>query len=37
VHTTRNGGCLVVESRWTLNLEKESEAVIEINKPSIDQ
>ncbi len=37
VHTTRDGGCLVVESRWTLNPEKQSDAVIEVNKPSIDQ
>lgn len=34
VHTTRDGGCLVVESRWTLNLEEQSDAVIEINRPS---
>ena len=36
VHTTRDGGCLVVESRWTLNLEEQSDAVIEVNRPSTD-
>src|SRR5918993_1341838 len=36
VHTTRNGGCLVVESQWTLNLEQQSDAVIEVNRPSTD-
>jgi hypothetical protein len=36
VHTTRDGGCLVVESRWTLNIEEQSDAVVEINTPSDD-
>jgi PAS domain S-box-containing protein len=36
VHTTRDGGRVVVKSRWALDLEGESEAVVEINRPSPD-
>lgn len=34
VHTTRDGGRVVVESRWALDLNGPSEAVFEINRPS---
>ena len=33
VHTTRDGGCVVLESRWTLDLKAQSGAVVEINSP----
>jgi PAS domain S-box-containing protein len=36
VHTTRNGGRVVVESRWSLDLKGQSGAVIEINRRSTD-
>jgi PAS domain S-box-containing protein len=36
VHTTRNGGQVVVESRWILNGSKGHGAVVEINKYSVD-
>jgi PAS domain S-box-containing protein len=36
VHSTRDGGRVVVESRWTLDLEEQSGAVVEINKRSAD-
>ena len=34
VHTTRDGGRVVVESRWTLELKGQSGAVVEINTRS---
>ncbi|MGE5302747.1 MAG: PAS domain S-box protein [Alphaproteobacteria bacterium] len=34
VHTTRDGGRVVVESRWALDLTRPSEVVIEINRVS---
>jgi PAS domain S-box-containing protein len=34
VHTTRDGGRVMVESRWTLDREEQSGAVVEINKRS---
>jgi fatty-acyl-CoA synthase len=34
VHTTRNGGRVVVESRWTLDVEEQSAGVVEINRRS---
>ena len=36
VHTTRDGGRVVVESRWTLELNGQSGAVVEINTRSTD-
>ncbi len=36
VHTTRNGGRMVVKSRWALDTNGDSEAVVEINAPSND-
>jgi PAS domain S-box-containing protein len=36
VHTTRDGGRVVVESRWTLRLNGQSVAVVEANTPSIN-
>jgi PAS domain S-box-containing protein len=36
VHTTRDGGRVVVESQWTLGLSGQPEAVIEINQRSTD-
>ena len=36
VHSTRDGARVVVESRWTLDLDANREAVIEINTPSLD-
>ena len=36
VHTTRDGGRMVVKSRWSLDTNGESEAVVEINAPSND-
>jgi PAS domain S-box-containing protein len=36
VHTTRDGGRVVVESRWTLDVTGQSEAIIEINACSTD-
>jgi PAS domain S-box-containing protein len=36
VHTTREGRRVVVESRWTVDLERQPEQVIEINKRSSD-
>ena len=36
VHTTRDGGRVVVESRWTLDLKGQAEAVVEINARSTD-
>ena len=36
VHTTRDGGRVVVESRWTLDLKGQSGAVVEINARSAD-
>ena len=36
VHTTRDGGCVVVESRWSLDLKGQSGAVVEINARSAD-
>ena len=35
VHATRDGGHVVVESRWILNLKRQG-AVVEINRRSID-
>jgi fatty-acyl-CoA synthase len=32
VHSTRNGDRVVVESRWTLDLDEQSGAVVEINR-----
>ena len=37
VHTTRDGGRVVVESRWTLDLKGQSGAVVEINARSTDR
>jgi colanic acid/amylovoran biosynthesis glycosyltransferase len=37
VHTTRDGNRVVVESRWALDPEKQSKAVVEINTPSSDR
>ena len=34
VHTTRDGGRVVVESRWALELKGQSGAVVEINRRS---
>jgi PAS domain S-box-containing protein len=36
VHTTRDGGRVVVESRWILDRAGESEAIVEINEPASD-
>ena len=36
VHTTREGGHVVVESRWSLELEGQLGALVEINTPSND-
>ena len=36
VHTTRNGGRMVVKSRWAFDSNGDSEAVVEINAPSND-
>ena len=36
VHTTRHGGRMVVKSRWSLDTNGNSEAVVEINAPSND-
>jgi PAS domain S-box-containing protein len=36
VHTTRDGGRVVVESRWTLDLSEQPGAVVEINARSSD-
>ena len=36
VHTTRDGGHVVVESQWTLGLSGQPEAVVEINQRSLD-
>ena len=36
VHTTRDGGRMVVKSRWSLDTNGDSEAVVEINAPSND-
>ena len=36
VHTTRDGGRMVVKSRWALDSNGDSEAVVEINAPSND-
>ena len=36
VHTTRDGGRVVVESQWTLGLSGQPEAVVEINQRSPD-
>jgi fatty-acyl-CoA synthase len=36
VHTTRDGGRVVVESRWTLDLKEQSGAVVEINRRCTD-
>jgi len=36
VHTTRDGGRMVVRSRWSLDTNGDSEAVVEINAPSND-
>ena len=36
VHTTREGSRVVVESRWTLELEGQLGALIEINRRSTD-
>jgi PAS domain S-box-containing protein len=36
VHTTRGGDRVVVESRWVLNRERESGAVVESNEPVTD-
>ena len=35
VHTTRDGGRVVVESRWTLELKGQSGALVEINTRSV--
>lgn len=37
VHTTRNGGRVVVESRWTLDRNVRSGAVVETNAPLTDR
>src|SRR5215510_11848858 len=34
VHTTRDGDCVVVESRWTLELKEQLGALVEINRRS---
>ena len=36
VHSTRDGARVVVESRWTLDLNEDREAVVEINMRSPD-
>src|SRR5215470_17243317 len=36
VHTTREGGRVVVESRWTLQLDCQSGAVVEINARPVE-
>ena len=36
VHTTREGGRVVVESRWTVELEGQLGALVEINTRSTD-
>jgi PAS domain S-box-containing protein len=36
VHTTRDGGRVVVKSRWALDINRDSEAVVEINTRSND-
>jgi PAS domain S-box-containing protein len=36
VHTTRDGGRLLVESRWTLALKDQSRAVVEISRRATD-
>ncbi len=36
LHSTRGGGRIVVESRWTLDLERDSGTVVEINRPCAD-
>ncbi len=37
VHTTRDGGRVVVASRWALDIEGKSEVVVEINARSNDR
>jgi hypothetical protein len=37
IHATRNGGHVVVESRWILDRNGDSGAVVEINAPCTDQ
>jgi len=37
VHTTRDGGRVVIKSRWTLGLNGDSKAVVEINARSNDR
>ncbi|MGE5219473.1 MAG: hypothetical protein ACM3SP_20940 [Chloroflexota bacterium] len=34
VHTTRDGGRVVVQSQWALNLNEPAGAVVEINRPA---
>jgi hypothetical protein len=36
VHTTRDGGHVVVESQWTLGLSRQPEAAVEINQRFTD-
>jgi PAS domain S-box-containing protein len=36
VHTTRDGGRLVVESRWSLDINRQSGVVVEVNTPLAD-
>ena len=36
IHSTRDGARMVVESRWTLDLNKDRQAVVEINMRSAD-
>ena len=37
VHTTRDGGRVMVASRWALDIEGKSEVVVETNAPSDDR